>query len=108
MPVVSVGDETLARSRELERRHSCNHNPPPPTTSAQAQWCRATVSRLTSRLATVATTCQHSSEHLVKVLLVLLVVVKTQKVTEKQQFLSTCLRRRERAPSLGVSPQHPR
>lgn len=30
--------------------------------------CRATVSQLTSRLATVAATCQHSNEHMVKVL----------------------------------------
>lgn len=31
-------------------------------------WCHATVSQLTSRLATVAATCQHSNEHMVKVL----------------------------------------
>lgn len=48
-------------------------NPPHP----QAWRCHATVSQLTARLATVGASCQHSSEHLVKVLL------RTQKVTEK-------------------------
>lgn len=30
-------------------------------------WCHATVSHLTSRLAPVAATCQHSNEHMLKV-----------------------------------------
>lgn len=37
------------------------------TGSDAPAWCHATVSQLTSRSATVVATCQHSNEHMVKV-----------------------------------------
>lgn len=54
---------TTLRHNERGRQHghgNCEGSDAP-------DWCHATVSQLTSRLATVAATCQHSNEHMVKV-----------------------------------------
>lgn len=49
-------------------------------------WCRATVGHLTSRLAAVAATCQHSNEHMLKVVVVGEgeIVGRLQEVTRKK------------------------